>query len=348
MYKVDKNYCMSSYLSFRYVADKKILFKEGIVHEDHEQIPEEDKIPCKDAEEIDGNIKDILGKVDLSKAAIFLSGGMDSAILASYMPRGTRAYTARCVAESAIDETKRAKQICEINELEHVIVDVTWDDYVNTMDDLMRRDGSPLIPNEPQAYMMAKKIVEDGAKLVIYGNCADTEFGGMDKLLSKDWNYEEWVKRFTFLDPQTVLRAPGDVKGVYDRYRVGDKEIDYIRFLKEIYAMSSSAAYTNACKLAGVLYLDPYEKLRMGLPLDLNRIRSGESKYLLRELFHKKYPDMSIPEKLGMSRPAEEWMQGWKGPTRKEFLSDCMNGLSGEQKLLLYSLERFLNLIEEL
>lgn len=59
-----------------------------------------------------------------------------------------------------------------------------------------------------------------------------------------------------------------------------------------------------------------------------------------------KYPMLDVPEKLGMSRPAEEWMQDWKGPTREEFLPDCIQGLTGEQKLLVYSLERFLNLID--
>ncbi|MBD5521767.1 MAG: asparagine synthase [Lachnospiraceae bacterium] len=345
--KVDKNYCMSSYLCFRYVADPEIVFKEGVNHDDHNQIPVEDKFPCKSADDIDEYIKKILEEVDLSNAAIFLSGGMDSAILASYMPKGTKAYTARCVAKSAIDETERAAEYCRINGLEHVIVDVTWDDYLDTMDALMQRNGSPFIPNEPQAYVMARKIKEDGAKFVIYGNCADTEFGGMDKLLSRDWDYDGWVERFTFLSPDRVLKTPGDVKEVYDRYRIGDTGIDFIKFMKDIYAESSSAAYTNACKLAGLSYLDPYEKLRMADPLDLNRVRAGESKYLLRELFRKKYPMLPVPEKLGMSRPAEEWMKDWEGPKREEFLSGCVNGLSGEQKLLLFSLERFLNLLDE-
>ena len=346
--KVDKNYCMSSYLSFRFVADSDIVFKEGVCHDDHIQIPEHDKIPCKSAEDIDKYIKEILKEVDLSKAAVFLSGGMDSAILASYMPKGTKAYTARCVAESAIDETKQAGEYCRIYGLEHVIVDVTWEDYLNTMDSLMRRNGSPFIPNEPQAYVMAKKIKADGARYVIYGNCADTEFGGMDKLLSQDWDFDGWIERFTFLDPDKVLKDPGDVKEVYERYRIGDSGIDYIKFMKDIYAESSSAAYTNACKLAELSYLDPYERLKMAEPLDVKRVRAGESKYLIRELFHKRYPMLDIPEKLGMSRPAEEWMRNWKGPTRAEFLPGCVDGLSGEQKLLLYSLERFLNLLDEM
>lgn len=123
--KVDKEYCMSSYLCFRYVANKDIIFKEGICHKDHEQVSNDDKRACRTAEDIDRNIKGIFDSIDLSKAAIFLSGGMDSAILASYMPKGTKAYTARCVAETAIDETERARQYCEIYGLEHIIVDVT-------------------------------------------------------------------------------------------------------------------------------------------------------------------------------------------------------------------------------
>lgn len=348
MYKVDKNYCMSSYLSFRYVADKEIIFKEGVVHNDHQLILENDKIPCRNAEEIDRHIKEILEKFDLSKAAIFLSGGMDSAILASYMPKGTRAYTAKCIAKSAIDETERAKQYCEIYGLEHVIVEITWEDYLNTMDTLMLRDGSPFIPNEPQAYVMAQRALLNGDRLIIYGDCADTEFGGMDKLLSKDWDYEGWRKRFTFLEPEKVLRNPCDVSEVYKRYCTGENKVDYIKFIREVYVESASGALANAIQTAGASYLDPYERLKMAEPLDLKRVRSGDSKYLIRDLFRMKYPMLDIPEKIGMSRPAEEWMESWKGPTRKEFLPDCMKGLSGEQKLLLYSLERFLNLIEEL
>ena len=83
----------------------------------------------------------------------------------------------------------------------------------------------------------------------------------------------------------------------------------------------------------------------MAEPLDLNRVRNGESKYLIRELFKMRYPNLDIPEKLPMSRPATDWMKDWEGPHRDEFLPDCVKGLSGEQKLLVYSLERFLDLI---
>lgn len=35
------------------------------------------------------------------------------------------------------------------------------------------------------------------------------------------------------------------------------------------------------------------------------------------------------------------------GPIREEFVPNCIEGMTGEQKFLVYSLERFLNLIEK-
>lgn len=344
--RVDKEYCMSSYLAFRYVFDREICFKKGIKHNDHILVDNAEKAPCKTAEDIDNNIKKILDQVDLSNTALFLSGGMDSAILASYMPSGTKAYTAKCIGKNAIDETQQARKICEINHLEHVIVEVGWEDYTQTMDELMYSDGSPTIPNEPQAYKMAKTAKMDGAESIIYGDCADTEFGGMDKLLSRDWSFDEWIKRFNFVSPEEVLKNPVDISPVYDLYRINKNGIDSISFISEIYAVSAAGALSNACKLAGIKSVDPYERLKMAEALDLERVRGGESKYLIRDLFRMKYPELEVPEKLPMSRPMEDWMKNWKGPVRDEFLPNCIENLTGEQKFLVYSLERFLNLIE--
>ncbi len=342
---VDKKYCMSSFLAFRYIADENKIFKEGVEHiytKTDEGFP---VIECATAEEIDSNIRELLRNIDLSKVGILLSGGMDSAILASYMPKGTRAYTARCVAENAIDETERAKKYCEIYGLEHSIVDVTWEDYQNSIDDLMLHDGCPVFANEPQVYKLAKTIKADGIDTIIFGDNADVAFGGMDGFLSKDWTYEEWIERFTFVSPKLALRNPADIEEVYKRFKIGQNEVDFMSFIEDIFAISSTGAYTNAFKLAGLNYFDPYAFLRHKGPLDLQRIRTGESKYLIRELFKHKYPDLIVPEKIAMARATDQWLADWEGPTRKEFIPGCINGMRGEQKFLVYSLERFLDLI---
>ena len=344
--RVDKEYCMSSYLAVRYVYDQNVCFKEGVSHNDHKLVGDLEKVPCKTANDIDQNIKRILSQYDLSKAALFLSGGMDSAILASYMPAGTKAYTARCIGQNADDETERARKYCDFYHLEHVIVDVTWKDYQDTMDELMLHDGSPIIPNEPQAYKLAKAAKQDGAKYIIYGNCADVEFGGMDRLLSRDWTYREWIKRFSFSNQEAILKNPADISDIFAPYRIGKEGIDFLSFLSKVYAISSSGALTNAYRCAELDFVDPYERLKMAEPLDLERVRSGDSKYLIRDLFRMKYPGWAVPEKIPMSRPAEDWMKNWNGPVRDEFLPNCVDNLTGEQKLLIYSLERFLNLID--
>lgn len=342
---VDKEYCMSSFLTFRYIEDENKIFKEGLEHINYKPINCSEQIACLTAEDIDANIRKLLETVDLSNAAILLSGGMDSAILASYMPRGTKAYTARCVAAGAIDETDRAKKYCEIYGLEHIIVDVTWEDYTDSIDSLMLQDGCPVFANEPQVYKLAKVLKSDGIETVVLGDNADMAFGGMDRLLSRDWSYTDWIKRFTFVNPEEVLRNPVDVEEVYRQYKIGENGIDFIRFLEEIFAASSSGAYVNAFKLAGLSYYDPYAYLKMKEPLDLQRVRSGESKYLIRQLFRMKYPELPIPEKIAMARAVDQWLAGWQGPVREEFIDNCIEGMSGEQKFLIYSLERFLNLI---
>ena len=344
---VDKNYCMSSFLTFRCIVDNNKTFQEGIEQKTYKPVASENQMACITAKDIDISIRKQLENVDLSKAAILLSGGIDSAILASYMPKGMSAYTALCSAKGAVDETARASNYCKINGLKHVVVDIKWEDYLECIDKLMLNDGCPVFANEPQVYKLAKIIKNDGFDTIIFGDNADMAFGGMDKMLSKDWTYDEWVERFTFVNPDDVLNEAVSMNNVYEKYKKGVKDIDYISFINDIFSISSTGAYVNAFRLAEIKYYDPYAYMKMAEPLDLNRIRSGDSKYLLRDLFRMRYPRMEIPEKIAMARAVDQWLAGWDGPVRKEFKNaNKIKNMTGEQKFLIYSLERFLNLIE--
>ena len=60
-----------------------------------------------------------------------------------------------------------------------------------------------------------------------------------------------------------------------------------------------------------------------------------------------KYPGIPVPEKVPMPRPVDQYFADWRGPIRPEFLSNLdMNQFTGNQKWLLYCLERFLNLYD--
>ena len=81
--------------------------------------------------------------------------------------------------------------------------------------------------------------------------------------------------------------------------------------------------------------------------IDYARIRAGENKYFVREIFSRLYPGVRIPAKLPMPRPMNEWMKGFKGPVRREFLPHCTDTMNGDQKWLVWALERYLDLLEE-
>lgn len=137
------------------------------------------------------------------------------------------------------------------------------------------------------------------------------------------------------------------MREAFEKYRIGDR-IDFLALMHEYTDIESYASYQNAFKAANMPFCDPYEVLKMAQPIDLTRIRKGESKYLIRDLFKKKYPDIPVPQKLPMPRPVDAYFSSWEGPKRPEFRDEIdMTHFSGNQKWLLYCLERFLNMYEE-
>lgn len=212
-------------------------------------------------------------------------------------------------------EVKRAARVCEKLDLTHKIVEITWNDYLNCIDELMLRDNCPVFANEPQVYALTKQILDDGYATIVFGDSADLVFGGMDLMLSKDWTFDEWVKMYTFVNPEDALKNPVDVTDIYEQYRTGKNTINFVKFIEEIFMTSSSSAYINAFDCLKINYIDPYASMKMGKPLDLHRVRSGESKYLLRELYKRKFPDFDIPEKIAMARGVDVWLKNWKGPS---------------------------------
>ncbi|MBR4382397.1 MAG: hypothetical protein IKP64_02445, partial [Selenomonadaceae bacterium] len=117
-------------------------------------------------------------------------------------------------------------------------------------------------------------------------------------------------------------------------------------FLNKYFRQEALGSYTNACEAAGVEFVAPYSLTKLAKPIDYKKIRGGESKYIVREAFRKLYPDENIPTKTPMPRPVNEWFENWQGPKRAEFLPHCHETLNGNQRWMLWCLERFLNLFE--
>lgn len=347
MMAVDKNYCMSSYMAFRYIEKDDMDFFPGMHHENIKPIPDSQRILVRTSEEIGNEIEKQIKQFDGKKKGILLSGGMDSAIVASYLP-GAEAYTFRFLGGNFQgEELARAEYYAKYYGLNLHYVDISLDTVVKHLEPVMRAKAAPVHSIEPQILQAALQAKADGVEVIFIGDGSDYIFGGMDQLLSKDWEFDEFVHRYIFTEPESVLIEPISMSYAFEPYRLPDNHIDFMGFMEDIATKESFASYSNAFKVAGIPYYDPYEKLKMADKLDLYRVRHGEPKYLIRGLMALRYPEIPVPNKVPMPRPVDEYFKDWKGPTRPEFRDDiAMSNYTGNQKWQMYCLEKFLEMNE--
>lgn len=343
---VDKDFCLSSYIAFRYIWKNGVDFVEGFQHKNFCPLEDKDRIPVRTSEDIDREIQkqfdELYEKYD--NIGILLSGGMDSANLAAYLKPGSHAYTFNSVSGEFNADVERAKVYCKKFNLNHHLIDITMEDYEKYTPIVMHYKFAPVHSIEPQIFKAAELAKRDGVQLMIVGESADLIFGGMDKLITPEWTFDAFAKRYTFLDPYLVLANPVDQSALFEKYRKGDNGIDVLKFMDEVFSIESSSSYLNAFGAAWMPYYDPYAKLVMEEPLDMKRVRNGEPKYLVRGLYAIKYPELEIPFKIPMPRPVDAIFRDWEGPKRDEFRKDIpFDQLTGNQKWQLWCAELFLN-----
>lgn len=341
---VDKTYCMNSFLQFRFILDENKVFKSGN-RPRYKELPNRNYV-VKNSEDIEKSIQFQMQGIDKDSCALMLSSGIDSAILAKYMPKGAKAYTLSCVADCpVIDEAETAASIAEICGLEHHVVKVTWDDYQRFMPKLMQNKQAPIHSIEPLIYKACERAREDGIKTLVFGESADCLFGGLDQLFRRSWTMADFADRYDFVPVDKVLKNPQRIFEPYERYSINGM-LDVQRFMENIFFKESMNSYYNACETGGIHFFAPYSRMKVAVKLDTERIGNGEGKYMIREVFNRLYPEYSMPAKVPMPRAVTEWLKDWRGPHRPEFLADCHKGLKGDQKWLIYCLEKFLDMID--
>ena len=343
---VDREYCMSSFLTYRIIADMERCFAPGV---EPRRFPfPEKRLPVRDSRTLLAELERATREACKDgKAALALSGGIDSAILAKFMPKDSTAYTFRCVVPGmqVTDESPAAARFAAECGLKHEIIDIYWEDFEALTPKLMQHKGMPVHSIEVQICKAAMRARADGFERLIFGETADVVYGGFDGLLSKDWLVGDFIDRFTFVPPWKALRHPQLVVEpilAYER----DGHLDPHSFVSDCFLRNVITSYQNACATAGCELVVPFFSTYLAAPIDYARIRGGESKYLVREVFKALYPDFVAPKKLPMPRATNEWFRDWKGPTRPEFLPHCTDEMTGDQKWLVYCLELFLNLLD--
>ena len=347
----NREFCLSSYMAYRYIYRDDMNFADGLAHRNFKPLAIDQRIGVATAVDMDRDIalqiNALYDKYD--SIGVLLSGGMDSAIVASYLRPGSHAYTFTTRRSDVFDaDVRRAQTYCQTIGLKHHLIEIDFEDYVRYTPIVMHGKCAPVHSIEPQIYKAALAAQNDGVELMLVGESADLIFGGMDQLISREWDYDAFVRRYTFLAPELVLSSPDlSVYDLYETYRLPEGKIDYMRFMDEVFSIESSGSYWNAFGECGLPYYDPYARLVMSEPLDMNRVRGGEPKYLVRELFALRYPGLEIPFKIPMPRPVDAIFKDWNGPVRDEFRHNIdMSRLSGNQKWQLWCAEQFLNTLD--
>ena len=345
--KEDIKYCASSFLMYRTIVNHNKCFSKKIPPYFY-NIPTK-REPIKNSYELEQKLKKEVEKATKGgKAALALSGGIDSAILAKFMPKGSTAYTFQCVVprKKVTNEVPQATKYAKECGLNHKIINVYWEDFEKFSPILMKHKGAPFHSIEVQIYKAALKAKEDGFNTFIFGESADSVFGGLNGLLSQDWKIGDFIERYQFVPPYKVLKQFSVITEPIIKH-TNNGYIDPHEFISTEFFKESMGSYYNALEAAGVKFLAPYSRCILDTPIDYSRIRNGENKYLVREVFNRLYPNFEAPPKTPMPRPTDEWFENWQGPTRPEFWPHCTDNMTGDQKWLVYILEQFLNLIEK-
>ena len=343
----DKKYCMSSFLSFRTIADSDKTFKKNIIPRLYRDNFE--KTPVKDDNELESALKKQIIKVTNEKnVALALSGGIDSAVLAKFMPKGSKAYTFQCIVPGidVANEVPQASKYANECKLDHEVVEIYWDDFEKFAPLLMEHKGAPIHSIEIQIYKAAKRAKENGFDAIIFGESADLNYGGLSGLMSKDWTVGEFIDRYNYVQPYHALKEFELITSPFLQYE-NDGYIDVFEFCRGFFLREAMGSYTNACECAGIELICPYVRTKLSVAIDYDRIRAGENKYIIRDLFRRLYPEHEIPAKLPMPRATNEWLKDWAGPKRPEFYPHCVDHMTGDQKWLIWALERYLDMIEE-
>lgn len=344
---IDRIYCESSFLMLRTIYDhskafsndyKPFLFEEN-----------KDRHPVYNSFELENVLKkEVKNACHGHRAALALSGGIDSAILAKFMPLGSTVYTFKCIVPGmkVTNEVPMAARYAEECGLKQKVINIYWEDMVNYAPVLMKHKGAPIHSIEVQIYKASLQALDDGYDTLIFGESSDCNFGGQDGLLSKDWTVPEYIDRFSYVMPYHALKHSQIISEPFEKYS-HDGFIDSHEFNRHVYYCESIGSYINATDTAGIALCAPFSKTYMGIPMDYSRIRNGENKYLVREVFRRLYPSFPVPKKVPMPRPVNEWMKEWSGPVREEFWPHCTDKMTGNQKWLIWSLEKFLNIIDK-
>lgn len=296
-----------------------------------------DCVPVTREDEILDYLQSTLNNLPAS-SGILLSGGIDSAILARFMPAGSMAYTIDYAEAENRSEFREAAQFLA-KDVRHQRVLVDRRQFFQAADDLVLRKRMPLVPHEAAVAVACQQARRDGVTHLVGGFGADTGLGGFSNYY-RNRRWEDFVTHMLpkFWNPAAVLNESSDVAWVARQY-VEEGTVDVQNFLKEVGVEGNAVA--TAIQALGLTPVFPYADLRYSRRFDVDRLASGDTKYLLKSIFRRLYPNHAPARKFPLHVPYNQWMMGYQ-PSRQEFKSALkLQPDQGKRNALIYSLERY-------
>jgi asparagine synthase (glutamine-hydrolysing) len=266
------------YLAFRYTKTKYRV-----------PIDYNNKVKRVDPDEIEKRLE---GK----EYPIFLSGGVDSSLLAAIRKPSVAYVGYFDNFNFKHNEHLWAIRVANLLGIEIKGIVIKRDRYLSTVEHLIRHKGDGLHPTEPCFYLMAQQAKRDGFDTILSGEGADGLFGGYTDLLM----HEDVYMR----DKETFL----------NRYALANKDVDIpfkkwkkwgmYRFLLEFHTPGLIDRAVSSCSAAGVDVVFPY--LENDLPQLMWEAPMGQKigKPLLKEIALDYLPkDIIYRKKIGFPTP---------------------------------------------
>ncbi|MCD8174998.1 MAG: asparagine synthase-related protein [Phascolarctobacterium sp.] len=146
-----KDFCCSSFLAFRYIEKNGMDFFPELKHRNFIPPTEKEKTLVSDENDVDNALSSVFKNLKNEKLGLMLSGGMDSACLASYIMSGCDAYTFRfCNGEFQKEELKRAERFANYYNLKLHYIDINWNDVETYLPIVIEAKNAPVHSIEPQ------------------------------------------------------------------------------------------------------------------------------------------------------------------------------------------------------
>ncbi|PWJ12944.1 asparagine synthase-related protein [Jannaschia seohaensis] len=301
--------------------------------------PSQKLTPVSTAQEMHDYIAQRMGALATQgKIGIMLSGGMDSVMLAKFLPEGSIAYT--------LDYGEGQEQHSEFAEaakaippgVTHKKLSVTREAYAEMARELTLLKREPLVPHDPAFGIGARVAREDGITHMVYGGGADPRFAGFAHFY-KDPSYEGVRKAIIkqFVAPWHVLKSPAPVDWVLGHFTVGNR-VDVRGFLNIV--GTEGQAVSDTLRACGLTPVAPLAEMVWTHEFD---IAGRGGKYPLRDLFKLIYPGKSPNKKAPLPVPYGAWMKGYV-PARPEFRTDRLHWFGGKNLYQIYALELYMDL----